>query len=156
MQFLLALFIIFTSTSTIKAQTISSSFSPSINAQVITNKGSAKEKDTTAPTIPILLRPIDGTHTNNPHPEFAWLTSNDPNSNYVSYDLYLNGTATYLGINNYGNSLTHNYQARLENGSLHLLPLSSLNDGVYDWFVVAYDLSGNERKSAQWRLIFYN
>ncbi|MEI6690336.1 MAG: Ig-like domain-containing protein [bacterium] len=127
--------------------------SATIRATVPSNVGPIVGKDTIAPSIPILLRPVDGTYTNQSRPEFVWLQSKDENSNWVSYDLYLNHVATYLGVNNYGNSLTTYYTARLEDGSVRLLPLNNLQDGTYDWYVVAYDKSGNASTSASWHLV---
>jgi hypothetical protein len=125
--------------------------SATVQATVPSNAGPTSG-DTQPPTTPILIRPHDGTYTNHSRPEFVWLSSSDPNSNYVAYHLYLNHVATFLGISGYGNSLTHNYAARLEDGSIRLLPNTSLPDGTYDWYVVAYDAAGNTSTSATWHL----
>ncbi len=108
--------------------------------------------DVDAPTPPILTWPTDGTITNNQKIEFGWRQSTDPNGNPVSYTLYLNGVATYLGISNSGNSLRPNYTARIESGIVRLTPTVIIPDGVYTWKVVAYDSNSNEASSTTWNL----
>lgn len=108
--------------------------------------------DTEPPSTPILISPTNGTITNGTKPEFVWYQSSDPNGNTIYYTLHLNGTATYLGISNLGNSSGTNYTARLDYDQIKLNSLISLPDGTYDWYVTATDLAGNSRHSTSWRL----
>lgn len=108
--------------------------------------------DVDAPTSPILLRPPDGSVTNNMAPEFVWQTSADIGSNTVFYTLYLNNSATYLGISNLGNSSSDTFSSRIESGEVRLIPTLALPDGTYSWYVTASDLSGNSSRSATWNL----
>ena len=106
--------------------------------------------DTTAPSNPILIKPENGTITGDNRPEFVWRRSTDNNSNSLTYTLYLNGVATYLGISNIGNSSNHGYTARIDGNEIRLHPTSSLLDGPYDWFVTASDLASNTSSSTTW------
>jgi hypothetical protein len=106
--------------------------------------------DTVAPTNPILIRPPDGTVTNDNRTEFVWRSSTDPNGNTVIYTLYLNGVATYLGISNIGNSTGNGYAARIDGQEIKLQPTVSLLDGEYNWHVTASDPSGNTSHSTTW------
>lgn len=108
--------------------------------------------DVTAPTNPILIRPVDGTVTGDNRPEFVWRASTDPNGNSVTYTLFINGVATYLGISNIGNSSGNGYTASIEGDERRLIPTSSMTDGVYSWYVAANDLSGNTSLSTTWNL----
>jgi hypothetical protein len=107
--------------------------------------------DTTAPTIPILILPLDHSTLDNSSPEFVWRESTDPNGNTVIYTLYLDGVPTYQNISNLGNSTTPNYTTRLEGDTLRLTPTYALPDGAYSWYVVASDPSLNTSRSATWR-----
>lgn len=109
--------------------------------------------DTQSPTTPILVRPTDGTTTGDNLTEFVWKMSSDPNGNTVSYTLYLNGVATYLGISGAGNSSGLGYTAHLDGSEIKLKPQSPLADGPYDWRVVATDNSGNSTTSTTWRFL---
>ncbi len=108
--------------------------------------------DTTAPPAVILIAPHDGATTNQARPEFVWKQTFDTDSNYLTYTLYLNGVATYLGISNTGNSQQVNYLAHLGDGNVYLTPSLDLSPGHYDWFVRATDGSGNSSTSTTWRL----
>lgn len=132
------------------ASTDPQSSTPSATATIPST--AATSSDSQAPTAPILIRPVDGTTTSDPRPEFVWRRSSDPNGNTVIYTLYLNGTATHLGISDSGNSSRSNYTARIENSEIKLLPSVSLTDGVYRWYVTASDPSGNSAQSAAWTL----
>jgi hypothetical protein len=107
---------------------------------------------TAPPTIPILYQPEDGTITNNNRRDFVWYQSTDPNGNTITYTLYLNGVATYLGISNLGNSAGGGYSSQLDGQFVKLHPTVSLSDGTYDWYVTATDLAGNSSHSTTWRL----
>lgn len=109
--------------------------------------------DTTPPTTPILISPSDGTHTSDNTPEFIWTMSTDPNGNYVIYNLYINGVATYLGISNVGNSAGNGYTARIDGSQIRLTPTNAFNDGSYTWFVTASDGSGNTSYSTSWSFV---
>jgi hypothetical protein len=106
--------------------------------------------DTESPTPPILISPTDGTVTNDNKVEFVWHQSSDPNGNTVTYTLYLNGVATYLGISGTGNSAGAGYTAHLDGTQVKLKPTNSLSDGSYNWRVVASDNSGNSATSTTW------
>ncbi len=108
--------------------------------------------DTTAPSIPILIRPEDGTYSSDNRREFVWRMSSDQDSNTVFYTLYLNGVATYLGISNIGNSSGVGYTAFIDNDTVRLTPTNPLPDGEYTWYVTASDLSGNSSRSTSWFL----
>ena len=108
--------------------------------------------DTTAPSNPILVSPGDGSLTRDNRSEFVWRLSADDNSNHLTYTLYLNGVATYLGIDGSSNSTGEGYTARLDGAELRLDPTISLSDGDYDWYVSASDNAGNTSSSATWHL----
>lgn len=110
----------------------------------------APSSDTQPPSIPILIRPADGSISADNTPEFAWYQASDPNSNYVAYTLYLNGVATFLGVSNDGNGLGNGYTSFIESGEVRLTPLSPLPDGIYSWRLEAFDISGNTSSSATW------
>lgn len=130
------------------AQTISLTKTSDISASVPAT--STEGGDDEAPTIPILISPPDGTITNNPRPDFVWERSTDPNGNYVVYALYQNDTAVYLQISDTGNSSGTGYNARIQDGKVHLTPTSDLPDGEYSWLVTASDLAGNTQESTTW------
>lgn len=109
--------------------------------------------DTTAPSNPILIRPTDATITSDNTPEFVWRGSTDPNGNYVVYNLYINGVATYLGISNIGNSAGNNYNASIDGSEIRLTPTVAFADGSYTWYVTASDGSGNASFSTTWGFI---
>ena len=106
--------------------------------------------DETAPTIPILIAPPDGTLTDNSSPTFTWRRSTDPNGNTVFYTLYLNDVATYSNIRSLGNTITSSYTLRLDGDIIHLTPTSALEYGSYSWSVTASDLALNTSHSATW------
>ena len=109
--------------------------------------------DETAPTIPILIAPPDGTLTDNSSPTFTWRRSTDPNGNTVFYTLYLNDVATYSNIGSLGNTITSSYTLRLDGDIIHLTPTSALEYGSYSWSVTASDLALNTSHSATWHFI---
>ena len=136
--------------SPVLASTDPQSATPSATATIPVT--TATTSDTLSPTTPILIRPPDNTYTSDNLPEFVWRTSSDPNGNFLTYTLYLDNTATYLGISNIGNSAGHGYTARLEGTEIKLLPTLALADGIHNWYVVATDISGNSSRSTTWRL----
>lgn len=109
-------------------------------------------KSTTPPTVPALYQPEDGTITSDNRRNFSWYQSSDPNGNTVTYTLYLNGVATYLGISNLGNSAGSGYSAQLDGSLVRLHPTVSLPDGTYDWYVTAENPAGATSRSATWHL----
>ncbi|MCE7898046.1 hypothetical protein DYH11_02430 [Candidatus Microgenomates bacterium CPR3] len=107
--------------------------------------------DTTAPPAVILISPHDGATTNQSRPELVWKTTFDSNSNNLSYTVFINGVATYLGVSNTGNSQQNNYISHLGDGNVYLTPTIDLAEGVYDWYVRATDASNNSSYSTTWR-----
>lgn len=107
--------------------------------------------DTTAPPSVILIAPHDGATTNQSRPELVWKTTFDSNSNYVTYTVYLNGVATYLGVSNTGNAQQNNYISHIGDGNIYLAPTIDLPAGTYDWYVRATDGSNNSSYSTTWR-----
>jgi hypothetical protein len=110
----------------------------------------ASDDDTISPTIPILIRPVDAAVTADQKPEFVWRQSTDEDSNFISYTVYIDDRAVFLGVSNDGNSAGYGYTSRIESGEVHLLPTSPLNDGLHSWYVIASDLAGNESSSTRW------
>lgn len=149
-QFLsITLLTIFLGTQTlVSANTDPQSATSSATATVPSAAGTTG--DTTSPSSPILISPVDGTHTGDNTPEFIWRLSSDDNSNTVTYNFYLNGVATYLGISNIGNSAGSGYTARVDGNEIKLLPTSNYADGEYSWYVTASDNSGNTSYSTTW------
>lgn len=112
--------------------------------------------DTTPPTVPILIRPLDGSVTSDATPEFVWRQAEDPNSNYVAYTVYIDGTPLYLGVSSTGNSAKSGpagYVANLDGTEVRLIPTANLSDGTHKWKVAAYDLSGNQSFSTEWSIV---
>lgn len=112
--------------------------------------------DTIPPTVPVLLRPTDGSVTSDPTPEFVWRQAEDPNSNFVAYTLYIDGVPRHLGISSTGNSAKTGpggHTATLDTTEVRLIPLEPLSDGEYKWKVSAYDNGGNETYSDEWTVI---
>lgn len=133
-----------------KAQAATDPISATSSATATIPSTGGSTSDTESPTAPILVRPADGTTTGDSKPEFVWLQSSDPNGNTVTYTLYLNGVATYLGISGSGNSSGVGYTAHLDGSEIKLKPTTSLADGQYNWRVVASDNSGNTSTSTTW------
>jgi hypothetical protein len=106
--------------------------------------------DTTAPGVPLLVSPTDGTVTSDDTPEFVWRRVTDDNSNHVYYTVYLNGSATYLGVEHSVSQWAGTYTARTDADYVYLMPHTALPDGSYDWKVVASDDSGNQSSSTMW------
>lgn len=104
------------------------------------------------PTSPILIRPINGSATANPHPEFVWTPSTDPDGNTIIYTLYLDEVATYLGISNTGNSAGVGYTTTIVDNEIRLIPTQALPDGEYDWYVRAHDPTNDHNNSTIWQL----
>jgi len=129
----------------------STSATTSVTATIPSTGGSTL--DTQSPTPPILISPLDGTVTNNNQVELVWRGSTDPNGNTVTYTLYLNEIATYLGISGTGNSSGLGYISHLDGTEVKLIPTTSLSDGQYTWRVVASDNSGNTSSSTTWGFI---
>jgi len=103
-----------------------------------------------APTSPILLRPADNTTTSDNVPELVWRLSTDPDGNTITYTLYLDGIATYLGISGLGSSSGTNYTAYLEGNEIRLLPTTPLAEGLHTWYVRAYDVNNLSSSSTIW------
>lgn len=108
------------------------------------------QNDTISPVAPILIRPSNDGHLADNTPELVWTRSTDANGNTVTYTLYLNNVATYLGISNNGNSEGSGYTARIDGNEVRLIPRNSLADGTYSWYVSSSDLSGNTSHSQTW------
>ncbi len=106
--------------------------------------------DVLAPSAPILVKPTDGTVTSNQKPEFIWYQSTDPNGNTVTYTLYQNDVAIYLGISGSGNSTGLGYTSHLDGNQVILHPTQALPEGEYNWYVKASDNSANSSISTTW------
>ena len=122
-----------------------------VSATARVPSASPTTSDTTAPSAVFLISPHDGATTNQSHPELVWKTTFDSNSNSVSYTVYLNGVATYLGVSNTGNSQQNNYISHIGDGNIYLTPTIDLPQGNYDWYVRATDGSNNSSYSTTWR-----
>jgi hypothetical protein len=88
--------------------------------------------DTTPPTPFSLLRPENGSEPSQ-SPLLEWQASSDE-SGILHYEVWINGV-------NIENVTSTSYQTSLENG-------------YYEWFVVAVDMFGNRRESST-RYVFY-
>ncbi len=144
--------ILFAPIPSVSANTDPQNSTPPATATVPVTTTTVSPGDTTAPTVPILVSPQDGSHSNDNTPDFVWTQSSDPNGNTVFYTFHLNGVATYLGISNIGNSAGNGYTARIDSGQVILTPTSGMSDGVYNWYVEAIDPSNNKARSTQWNL----
>ncbi len=122
-----------------------------VSATARVPSSSPTTSDTVAPPAVILISPHDGAVTNQSRPELVWKSTFDSNSNIVSYTVYLNGVATYLGVSNTGNSQQNNYISHLGDGNIYLTPTFDLAEGSYDWYVRATDGSNNSSYSTTWR-----
>ncbi len=125
--------------------------SATVSATARIPSASPSTSDTNAPPAVILISPHDGSTTNQSRPELVWKTTFDSNSNYVTYAVYLNNVATYLGISNTGNSQQNNYISHIGDGNIYLTPTIDLPAGTYDWYVRATDGSNNSSFSTTWR-----
>ena len=125
--------------------------SATVSATARIPSASPTTDDTSAPPAVILISPHDGATTNQSRPELVWKTTFDSNSNNVSYIVYLNGVATYLGVSNTGNSQQNNYISHIGDSNIYLTPTIDLPAGTYDWYVRAIDGSGNSSFSTTWR-----
>lgn len=106
--------------------------------------------DTTAPSTPILIAPLNHSIIDNSSPTFIWRRSSDTHSNTVIYSLSLNGLVTFTNIVDSGNSIAPTYTTRQEGQNIFLTPVSALADGSYTWYVSVRDLSQNTVSSAIW------
>ena len=125
--------------------------SATVSATARVPSSSPTTDDTSAPPAVILISPHDGATTNQSRPELVWKTTFDSNSNNVSYIVYLNGVATYLGVSNTGNSQQNNYISHIGDSNIYLTPTIDLPAGTYDWYVRAIDGSDNSSFSTTWR-----
>jgi hypothetical protein len=125
--------------------------SATVSATTTIPSTSPTSSDSLAPGAVILISPHDGATTNQSRPELVWKTTFDSNSNNVSYTVFVNGVATYLGISNTGNSQQNNYISHIGDGNIYLTPTIDLNEGTYDWYVRANDGSNNSSFSTTWR-----
>lgn len=127
--------------------------SATVSATTTIPSTSPTSSDSLAPGAVILISPHDGATTNQSRPELVWKTTFDSNSNNVSYTVFVNGVATYLGISNTGNSQQNNYISHIGDGNIYLTPTIDLNEGTYDWYVRANDGSNNSSFSTTWRFV---
>ncbi len=125
--------------------------SATVSATARIPSASPTTDDDSAPAAVILISPHDGATTNQSRPELVWKTTFDSNSNNVSYTVYLNGVATYLGVSNTGNSQQINYISHIGDSNIYLTPTIDLPAGTYDWYVRATDGSNNSSFSTTWR-----
>jgi len=145
---LFAVLVISPATSSVSANSDPKSATVSATATVPTTTPTTS--DTTTPSNPALISPYDGTITADRTPLFVWRRSSDNNSNTLTYTLYHNGVATYLGISNIGNSASSNYSAIVDGNEIKLTPTIDLPDNSYNWTVTASDGSGNTSHSTTW------
>lgn len=149
--FLFTLIIVLASTHAVwPAYASTDPLSATVSATATVPTTTPTTSDTTAPSNPILISPTDGTITSDKSPLFVWRRSSDDNSNSLTYTLYLNGVATYLGISNIGNSGGSNYSAIVDGNEIKLTPTIDLGDGSYNWYITASDQSGNTSHSTTW------
>ncbi len=94
--------------------------------------------DTTPPTPFSLLSPADSSAVSFPTPEFTWSASQDFESGFSHYQLWIDGK---LSVDN----ITTTKSA----------PGSPLSEGIHSWYVLALDAVGNVRQSSQvWTVIW--
>ena len=94
--------------------------------------------DPTSPSAFELALPPDGDTVTVGRPEFSWHPSTDPGSGIARYELWINGQLSRI-ISGKDTSST---------------PLSSLSNGVYNWFVKAFDFANNTTSSTSvWQFI---
>lgn len=102
----------------------------------------------TAPSPPVLVSPADESFINDPSPTYIFKHSTD--STAITYNLYLNGTTTFIDILDSDNKLTSNYTSLVFSDNIQVTPLYDLPDGTYTWQVIAKDANGNTASSATW------
>lgn len=102
----------------------------------------------TAPTNPFLISPPDGSITSDASPTYTFSHATD--STPITYDLFINGTTSFIAIPDGVNKLTSNYSSHVNQDNIQVTPLYDLPDGLYTWKVIAKDANGNTASSATW------
>lgn len=109
--------------------------------------------DRQAPSVPILIKPDNGSVVTNPQPTFQWIGSTD-NVEINHYEFWLNGS---LKIDKVPLSSTQFPNASITvdqlTNTFKLTLVNNLPDGIYSWHVYAVDTSGNKTISAVWTFI---
>lgn len=109
--------------------------------------------DRMPPSVPILIKPDNGSTITTPKPPFQWIGSTD-NVGISHYELWLNGELLYDTI--LPESITTDQFQLVYDpiaNTFILTPATNLPDGVYTWQVIAVDTSGNRTVSATWTFI---
>ena len=88
-------------------------------------------RDSTAPTVPTLLYPLNGSHINDARPELRWIESGDPGSGVLHYIVQIDTDLNFAG------------PAQVQVTEPCYRPTSGFANGRYYWRVKAIDNAQN-------------
>lgn len=103
--------------------------------------------DTTPPSTPILISPVNGAVLTVSIFPFIWKESTDLYG-IQYYELFLNGSSVYSSVQ--PTQTTSEYSTTSSGGSISLTKTQNLPDGNYTWKVRVFDIYDNWTDSATW------
>ena len=108
--------------------------------------------DIVAPSVPILIAPLDDAIVPTTQPQFVWQAATD-NVDVTSYQLFIDGTLAIDNIFIVGTYPLYSlsYNAILDYYYLDLGYV--LTQGPHTWKIVAFDAAGNNTESTTWSFI---
>jgi len=132
----------------VRAQGILPGETVSTNPKIRTTTVTASVKDSTNPTIPVLVSPENGSLLSTNLVTFIWKESTD-DAGIAKYQLIVDGSV-WLDNVGPGAETETDYTLTVSSGSLTLVPKKTLGDGSHTWKVKAFDANGNTSESATW------
>lgn len=120
----------------------------STNPKTRTTTVTASVKDSTNPTVPVLVSPENGSLLSTNLVTFIWKESTD-DAGIAKYQLIVDGSV-WLDNVGPGAETETDYTLTASSGSLTLVPKKTLGDGNHTWKVKAFDTNGNTSESATW------
>lgn len=120
----------------------------STNPKTRSTTVTASVKDSTNPSVPILVSPENGSLLSSNLVTFIWKESTD-DAGIAKYQLIVDGSV-WLDNLGPGAETDTDYTLTSSSGSLTLVPKKTLADGSHTWKVKAFDANGNTSESATW------